>query len=159
MALVKHVVQPSMDSLLWQDHLYLSMLCYILLLSFGMGRGQRMSLVLPKYPNHERTEATEYSKRPLSFPFHTHTHTHTQTTHTHTHCKDKAEAAMLQHASFTLHLLWSTKKTQSVVCVTQYGPLSISSLLPLFLSFDRPCLSYIAIVQWFPLRDPFSIIE
>lgn len=29
---------------------------------------------------------------------------------------------MVQHASFTLHLLWSTEKTQNPVCVTQYGP-------------------------------------
>lgn len=34
---------------------------------------------------------------------------------------------MVQHASFTLHLLWSTEKTQTAACVTQYGPLSVSS--------------------------------
>lgn len=97
-------------------------------------------------------DKTEGDQRPLStqrglchFPF-THKHTHTK-------CKDKAEAAMVQRASFTLHLLWSTEKTQTIVCVTQYGPLSISSAsfppsqcpsLPLLCT---SCLSYITIVH------------
>lgn len=75
------------------------------------------------------------------------THTHK---HTNAKCKDKAEAAMAQHASFTLHLLWSTEKTQTAVCVTQYGPLSISSTSappPLRPSLRLPHLSCGAIVR------------
>lgn len=59
-------------------------------------------------------QSLKYSKRPLVISL---SHTH----------KDKAEALMVQQASFTLHLLWSTDKTQSMVCVTQCGPLSIPS--------------------------------
>lgn len=107
-------------------HLYLSTLTFVFipLLSLEMGHGQRMA-VLPTYSNRETTEGEQRprgTQRGLChFPFaHTYAHTHTQ-------CQDKAEAAMVQHASFTLHLLWSTEKTQTIVCVTQYGPLSISS--------------------------------
>lgn len=112
---------------------------YILLLSLEM-RMKRMAVLLT-YSSNERTEGEE---RPLSFFF---------LTHTHTQCEDKAEAAMVQHASFPLHLLWSTEKTQTTVCVTQYGPRSISSTLstsltpPLCLSSALPCLSYIARVH------------
>ncbi|KAG7505515.1 hypothetical protein JOB18_033466 [Solea senegalensis] len=77
-----------------------------------------------------------YSKRPLSLSIHTHTHTG------------------VKHASFTLHLLWSTEKTQTILCVTQYGPPISSTLttsLPssfwLWLSSALPCLPYMAIVH------------
>lgn len=63
--------------------------------------------------------ASECSKRPLSLLLHTHMHacacTHIHT-HTHTECRNKAEASMVHHASFTLHLLWSTEKKQTKVC-------------------------------------------
>lgn len=68
----------------------------------------------------------------------TYTHAHT-CTHAHTKCRDKAQAAMVQHASFTLHLLCFTEKTQTIICVIQYGSVSISSApLPLSAPFG-PC--------------------
>lgn len=77
-----------------------------------------------------------------------HARTHARTcTHTHTKCGDKAQAAMVQHASFTLHLLCFTEKTQTIICVTQYGSVSISSApLPLSAPFGL-CLCFHAPVN------------
>lgn len=76
---------------------------------------------------------------------HAHVRMHTCTyihTHTHTECRNKAEAAMVHHASFTLHLLWSTEKKQTKVCHSIWASLYLFSLF-LHLSHSASALHFL----------------
>lgn len=154
----KHILQPTMNYVLCVFitqvdafvfiHVHICV-AYILLFSLQTAHGQRMA-VPPTYSNHEktkgRTEASGYSKRPVSFSFHTHTHS--------AKMKQKPPWCSTLH----LHCIFSgpPRKHRPYSVSLNMGPsLSLQLHLlpflhpsvPLRLSFALPCLSYMAIVH------------
>lgn len=156
----KHTIN-TLDNQLTGQHVFVAacllehfcaLVCiYVLLLSLvGVAKGWQLSWwILLIRQNFETQLGKNRSiwilKEASVIPPPTHTCTRAHTcTHPHTKCGDKAQAAMVQHASFTLHLLCFTEKTQTIICVNQYRSVSISSAplplsAPVGLCFVLPC--------------------